>query len=222
MSLKMKIHIVNKYEYQENEDYREIVIKIPKESQKLEEDFEYLGLDYNNLSIQDTHILDCEVIDADDPQFSSSISLEISNIIARASDTGWTTPFQDIKNMFAIIKSLGNEERDKLLAVLELKKEQISNMRDAVKYGNNLDCFEFYNNIHYSESYAEKLIEDEEVGFEDIIDYVDLERMGNDYIQSNAGKFTEQGLIFENDSLSRRIELKSYENNENEDVEEFE
>ena len=49
MSLKMKLNIVNKHEYEENEDYREVIVRIPKENEKLERDFRYLGLDYNNL-----------------------------------------------------------------------------------------------------------------------------------------------------------------------------
>ena len=97
MALTMKLNIVNKHEYEEQEDYREIILKIPNQRERLERDFRYLGLDYNNLSIQDTHILNCEVIDKSDPNFSAEMSTEISNIIARANDSGYTSPYQDIK-----------------------------------------------------------------------------------------------------------------------------
>lgn len=219
MSLKMKLNLVNKHEYEENEDYREIIVKIPKETEKLERDFRYLGLDYNNLSIQDTHVLDCEVIDTSDSQFSATMSTEISNIITRANEDGYTTPFQDIKSMFAIIKSLDDEDRDKLLAVLEMKKEQICNMKDAVKYGNNLGCFEYYNNINTHEEYAQKLISENEVSLDDVVDYINMEEMGEAYINGNEGIFTEQGLIFEREPVDVKMQRQI---NQREDEEEFE
>lgn len=208
MSLKIKLNIVNKKEYELNENYREIVIKIPKKSEDLEKDFNYLGLDYNNLSIQDSHVLNCEVIDTEDSTFDISMSKELSNIIARGNESGFTTPFQDIKSMFDIMRCLNNEERRKLLAVLELKREQICNMKNAVKYGNNLNCFEFYNNIHSAEDYAEKLIEDGDVDARDITEYIDMERLGDDYYKSEEGVFTEQGLIFEKEYIDKTIKIQ--------------
>lgn len=214
--LEIKLNVVNKREYEENHNYREVIIRIPKSEEELKRDFEYLGLDYKNLSIQDSHILDCEVIDSNNPHFSGMISTELSNIIDRASNSGWTTPFQDIKSMYNILTFLNEDEKDKLLAVLELKRKQISNMKDAVKYGKNLDCFEFYNNINSAEEYAEKLIDDENVVAQDIIDYIDLERLGEDYYKSEEGIFTNQGLIFEREYIDRMIR------DERENEEEFE
>lgn len=212
MSFKMKLNLVNKHKYEEDEDYREIIIKIPKEQEKLEKDFEYLGIDYNNLSIQDTNVLECEVIDTEDLRFSSVMTTELSNIIARANEAGWTTPYEDIKSMFEIIKVLNSEDREKLLAVLELKKGQICNMQDAIKYGTNLNCFEFHRDVYTYEDYAEKLIYDESICLNDIIDFIDTKRMGKVYVNSNEGMFTDQGLIFENNSLDRKI--KTQENEE--------
>lgn len=214
--LEIKLNVVNKKEYEENHNYREVIIKLPKSEEELKKDFEYLDLDYKNLSIQDSHILDCEVIDSNDPHFSGAISTALSNIINRASDSGWITPYQDIKSMYAILTFLNEKERDKLLAVLEFKKEQISNMKDAVKYGNNLKCFEFYNNIHTPEDYAEKLIEDGDVNAQDITDYIDMQRLGDDYYKSEEGVFTNHGLIFEKEYIDKVIK------NQREDEEEFE
>lgn len=102
----------------------------------------YLGLNYNNLSIQDTHVLECKIIDTENLAFSDMMSTEISNIIARENDEGYTTPYQDIKRMFAIIKTLDSEDKYKLLAILKSKKEEISNIKDAIKFANNINCFE--------------------------------------------------------------------------------
>lgn len=152
----MKLNIVNKNEYENKEDYREIILRIPKETEKLKRDFKYL--DYNNLSIQDTHVLECEVIETSNPQFSSEISIQISKIIEKANEYGYTTPFEDIKSIFNIIKLLNEKDRDKLLAVLEVKQDEIYNMKDAIKYGSNLNCFEYYNNIYTNEEYIQELI----------------------------------------------------------------
>ena len=219
MSLKMKLNIVNKHEYEENEDYREVIVRIPKENEKLERDFRYLGLDYNNLSIQDAHVLECEVIDTSNPQFSAIMSTEISNIIAKANEDGYTTPFQDIKSMFNIIKLLDDEGRNKLLAVLEMKREQISNMKDAVKYGNNLDCFEYYNNINTHEEYAQKLIDEKEVTLDDVADYINMEELGEAYVNGNDGIFTDQGLIFETSTIEINVKNLAYKKEEEEEFE---
>ena len=214
MSLKMKLNIVNKHEYEKNEDYREVIVRIPKENEKLERDFRYLGLDYNNLSIQNANVLECEVIDTSNPQFSATISTEISNIIARANEDGYTTPFQDIKSMFDIIKSLDDEGKNKLLAVLEMKREQISNMKDAVKYGNNLECFEYYNNINTHEEYAQKLIDEQEVTLDDVADYINMEELGEAYVNGNDGIFTDQGLIFETSTIEISVKNVAYKKEE--------
>lgn len=216
MSLKMKLNIVNKYEYEEKEDYREIIVKIPIEIEKLERNFKYLGLEYNKLSIQDTHVLKCIVIDTDDTQFSAKMSIEISNIIAKADEYGYTTPFQDIKSMFDIIKSLNDKDRNKLLAVLEIKKDEIYNMQDAIKYGNNLNYFEYYNNIYTYEEYAQKLINDKDVSLEDILEFIDMEEMGEAYVNGNEGIFTNQGLIFQTRYIKENMQSSIYKREEEE------
>lgn len=219
MSLKMKLNIVNKNEYENKEDYREIILRIPKETEKLERDFKYLGLEYNNLSIQDTHVLECEVTETTNPQFSSEISIQISKIIERADEYGYTTPFEDIKSMFDIIKLLNEKDRDKLLAVLEVKEDEIYNMKDAIKYGSNLDCFEYYNNIYTNEEYIQELIKKKEISLEDVIDYIDMNEMGKTYIYENDGIFTNQGLIFETRFVEENTQNAEYKIEEEEEFE---
>lgn len=214
MSLKMKLNLVNKHEYEENEDYREIVITIPRETEKLERDFRYLGLDYNNLSIQDTHILNCKVIDRSDPSFSATMTTEISNIIARANESGYTTPYQDIKKIFAIINRLKSEDRDKLLAVLELKSEEISNIKEAEKYASHLDSFTLYSDVELPEDYARRIIKDGEVFIDDIMDYIDLPTLGEDYCNENGGRQTDYGLIIETVGINKQLVKQNEEEEE--------
>ena len=218
MGLKMKLNIVNKHEYEENEDYRELVIRIPKETEKLERDFKYLGLDYNNLSIQGTHVLKCEVIDTENYSFSKEMTREILNIIDKATNLGYTTPYQDIKQIFAIINTLNEEDREKLLAVLEMKSEEISNIKDAEKYASHLDSFTLYSDVKLPENYGRRIIEDGEVFVDDIMDYIDLSKLGEDYCNENGGRQTDYGLIMQTEIFDLDKQLTK----QNEDEEEFE
>lgn len=209
----MKLNIVNKHEYEEKEDYKEIVIKIPKETEKLERDFRYLGLDYNNLSIQDTHILECEVIDTEDPAFSATMSTEISNIIARANESGWTSPYQDIKAMFKLIKNFNVEDRDKLLAILETKREEISNIKDAIKFAYNIDCFELIV-ADDEEELARRLIYNAYIDIEDLMDYADLSKLGEEYAEDKNMIKTTQGYLMQECDCDLRNEIKKEEEEE--------
>ena len=214
MSLKMKLNLVNKHEYEEKEDYKEIVIRIPKEIEKLKEDFEYLGLDYNNLSIQDTHILKCVIIETDDPQISSELTREVTSIIDKANQNGYTTTYQDIKKMFTIINRLDSEDREKLLAVLEMKVEEISNINDAIKYANNLDYFILYSDVELPEDYARRIIKDGEIFIDDIMDYIDLSALGEDYCNENGGRQTDYGLIIETVGINKQSVKQNEEEEE--------
>lgn len=202
MALIMKLNIVNKHEYEEQEDYREIILKIPNQRERLERDFRYLGLDYNNLSIQDTHILNCEVIDKSDPNFSAEMSTEISNIIARANDSGYTSPYQDIKKMFAIINTLDIEDKYKLLAILESERENISNIKDAIKFANNINCFELFD-VYDEEELARRLIYNQEIYMEDVMEYADLQRLGKDVSEDQRIIKAGQGYLRQNEELKQ-------------------
>ncbi|MCI8654600.1 MAG: hypothetical protein HFJ48_01820 [Clostridia bacterium] len=210
MSLKMKLNIVNKQEYEENEDYREIIIKIPKETEKLERDFKYLGLDYNNLSIQNTHVLKCEVIDTDNTEFSAIMSAEISDIIDKGKELGLTTPYQDIKQIFKLINDLSFRERDKLVAILEARMENILNIKDAIKYAKNIDCFELIE-VDDEEELARHLICNGDIDIEDIIDYTDLDRLGQDYADNKNVKKTAQGYLKQECDLKSEIKKEEEE-----------
>lgn len=202
MDLIMKLNIVNKHEYEEQEDYREIILKIPNQMEMMERDFRYLGLDYNNLSIQDTHILNCEVIDKTDPSFSGAISTEISNIISRAKDLGYTTPFQDIKKLFTIINTFNSKDKDKLLAILECKEREISKMKDVIKFANNINCFELLE-AYNEEDLARKLIYNNEIDIEDLMEYSDLQKLGRDISIEQKILMTEQGYLRQNEELKQ-------------------
>ena len=199
----IRIDMVNKKQYEESEIYKETKIVIPRSSEELEKDFKYLDLEYENYTIQDTHIKECEFIDNKDPAFSASISKAMNDLIARANDSGYTTPFQDMKKFYNITKKIDSYERDKLLAIFEVKKEQINNIKDAIKYAQNINCFnltEAYDN----EELARKLIYNGEIDIEDLMEYADLDRLGEEYSEDKNMTRTEYGY------LNQECDLKEY------------
>ena len=202
--LLVRIDIVNKKQYEESGIYKEIKIVIPRSSEELEKDFKYLDLEYKNNNIQDTHIKECEFIDYNDPNFSANISKIINNLIDRANNSGYTTPFQDMKKFYSIVKEIDSYERDKLLAILEVKKEQINNIKDAIKYAQNINCFnltEAYDN----EELARSLIYNGEIDIEDLMEYADLYRLGEEYSEDKNLTRTKYGYLNQESDLREDI-----------------
>lgn len=191
----IRLDIVNKEEYEASDIYREIKILIPRDSLDLERDFEYLGLDYRNLDIQDTHIKECEFICKDDPAFASDLSDEINLLIYRASDSGYTTPFNDIKEFYKIINSIEIGDRDKLLAVLKVERERITNIKDAIKFANSVDEYHLDGDSHSPEEFAGNEIHLGELYVDDLIPYVDMRVLGSNLIKERNAKITEYGVL---------------------------
>ncbi|MDO5555714.1 MAG: hypothetical protein Q4G09_03415 [Clostridia bacterium] len=202
----IRIDIVNKKQYEVSDNYKEVKIIIPKDIEELKKDFLYLGLDYDSLSIQDTHIKECDVICRDNPAFSAELSGEINNIIVRASESGYTTPFNDINKFYDLIKGFEKEEeRDKLLAILEAKRENIENIKDAIKFVENINCFELIE-AENTEELARKLIYNGEIDMEDLIDYANLDRLGDEYADDKGMIKTEQGFLMQECDLKCDLE----------------
>lgn len=192
----IRLDIVNKKEYEElNKDYKEIKISFPKDSEELEKDFEYLGLDYKNLSLQDTHIKECAVICEEDPDFSVNVTGRLNRLIARANDKGYTTPFNEMKELYCLIKTIQSDDRDKLLAILEAEEENITNIKDVLKYVKNLDRFYLDLDSHSYEEYAKNEIHLGELYMEDVLPYIDLETLGKDLIEDANARLTDYGVL---------------------------
>lgn len=191
----IRLDIVNKEEFEASDDYREIKILFPRDSEDLERDFEYLGLDYRNLDIQDSHIKECEIICKNDPAFASDLSDELNLLIDRASNSGYTTPFNDMKVLHELINNIKISDRDKLLAVLKTERERINNIKDVIKYTKKIDEYYLDSDSHSLEEFAENEIHLGELYMEDVIQYIDLKSLGKDLIKQRNGKLTEYGVL---------------------------
>lgn len=191
----IRLDIVNKEEYETSNIYREIKILIPRDSEDLERDFEYLGLDYRNLDIQDTHIKECEIICKDDPDFSVNLASKINNLIVKASKSGYTTPFSDMKEFQSMINNLQLEERNKLLAILEVEEEHITNIRDVLRYTRNLDKYYLDSDSFSLEEYAENEIHLGGIYMEDVLPYINFKELGTDLLRERNAKLTQYGVL---------------------------
>ncbi len=202
----IRLDIVNKEEYETSEIYREIKILVPRDSEDLERDFEYLGLDYRNLEIQDTHIKECEIVCKDDPAFASDLSDELNLLIDRASDSGYTTPFNDMKVLYDLLNNMRISDRDKLLAVLKSERERITNIKDAIEFANNIDKYHLDSDSHSPEEFAENEIHLGELYMDDVIPYIDLRTLGKDLIENRNAKLTQYGVLCRMDEGMENIQ----------------
>lgn len=192
----IRLDIVNKKEYEKlNKDYKEIKISFPKDSEELEKDFEYLGLDYKNLSLQDTHIKECAIICEEDPDFSVNVTGRLNRLIAKASNQGYTTPFNDMKELYNLVYNIQHDDREKLLAILEAEEEKIINIKDVLKYVKNLDSFYLDWASLSNEEYAKNEIHLGELYMEDVLPYIDLETLGKDLIRNRKAILTDYGVL---------------------------
>ena len=214
-----RIDIVNKRQYEESENYKEIIINIPKSDFELEKDLEYLDLDYNHLSIQDTHIVSCEVIDREHLNYSKDFSKEISKIIERANQNGYTIPFNEIVELYKTIKDFKFEELEKASAILEAKSSNIKHMQDAIRFMKSIDCFELYC-VDNDKEFAKKLIYDAEIDIEDVMDYADLTKLGRDYVYDKNIDRTDYGYLEQQQDLIEELQMEK--ESDSEDEEEFE
>lgn len=63
---------------------------------------------------------------------------------------------------------------------METRREDISNIKDAIKFANNIDCFKLVV-ADDEEELARCLIYNGDIDIEDLMDYTDLNRLGQEY-----------------------------------------
>lgn len=201
-----RIDLVNKQQFEDTDLYKEVKITLPKTDNELIKDFEYLELDYNNLSIQDTHIKECEVVCQEDLDFSKSLTKFINHLINDANEKGLTTTFQEIKKLNSKIINLQLDDRDKLVAIIEAKDGYITDLKTLTKYVESIKFFELEENILSNEEYARWLYDRGEIDTYDLIDYIDFESFGNDYAEENNAVVTDKGMLIQlNSDLDYQI-----------------
>lgn len=203
--LEVKLNVVNKKDYEEKHNYREVVIKLPKTDSELRKDFEYLGLDYDNLSIQDTHIKSCKFIDKEKvhDSFCRIANVEIQSIINKGFESGYTAPYQDVKKLYKQFADMRMDERDKAVSLIKLKSSGINCIKDIFNKLERIEDFTYYIGIETGEEYLMKRIQNNDISIKDIIQYIDLGEVGEALLEDEEHIFTESGLIVEDISVDK-------------------
>ena len=205
-----KINMVNKKQYEESEIYKEIKIVIPRSREELEKDFEYLGLNYNNYTIQDTHIKECVFMNKKDEDFAVNISGYINNIIRKADKLGYTTPFQDIKKFYNMVKDFNEYKQYKILAIMEAKENDIKNIKDVLKYAQNIECFDL-TEAYDNQELGRRLVYEGEIDIEDLMEYADMEQLGKEYAEEKNMVNTQYGYLKQERDLTEYVEQNNEE-----------
>lgn len=211
MKVVFRLNIVNKIEYDAYEKkyydtcagkYKEVITKIPTEGKDLEKDIEYLGLKYDDVSlIKDIRVLNCEIISPYAEELAQIATEKLSVIINRTNHQtmvdGDKVKYQDMNKIYAVVQKCG---LNFFLAVLEAKKEEINNIKDLILYLDRFQYAHFYNEVTSYEEYGEYIVNEQINSMSEIIEYIDLEKIGMDYIEEDA-IFTNYGLIIGENSL---------------------
>lgn len=215
----LKIEVVNKKEFEESSKYSKVTIYLPTTKEKLEEKFKLINLDYNKLTIQDTHITKCEIVNFDDEILSNRFNKVMEYEIEKFFNNSYLTPFQEIELLCKEVRNFDNIRMQKFLALAEVKESKINYIHDLVNYASKTSNYNLLPNICDFYDMGKYLV-NETGHFDDVSvleGYIDYYKLAKDYTQKGYtynGLFTEYGYLMEKEDLDR--------NQKREEEEEFE
>ena len=217
----IKIEIVNKKEYEESSMYSRTMIYLPTSQDILKEKFNKLNLDYNKLTIQDTHITKCEIVNFTDPILTERFNKVMKYELDKFSNNSYTTPFQEIELLSREIKKFDSIKMQKFLALLEIKDAKINYIHDLVECAKQISNYELLPNVNDLNEMGKYLV-NETGHFDDVSfleNYIDYSRLAKDYTTKGCtyyGDFTEYGYI-----MKKQFE-ENIENKKESEEEEYE
>lgn len=202
----LKVEVVNKKEFEESEMYSKVIIYLPTDNEILKEKFKKINLDYDRLTIQDTHITKCELVNFEDgillERFNSVMKYEIEKF----SDNSYTTPFQKIELLCKEIKNFDNIKMQKFLALTEIKDNNINYIHDLIRCAKQTSNYELLPDVNDLSDMGKYLV-NETGHFDDISvleEYIDYYKLAKDYTKKGHiynGEFTEYGYIMKKEFI---------------------
>lgn len=218
-----KIEVVNKKEFEESSMYSRVVICIPTSKEILKEKFKRINLDYDKLTIQDTHVTKCEMVNFCDGILLDRFNKVMDYELDKFGKESYTTPFQEIELLSKEIKNFDSIRMQKFLALTEIKDNEIKNIHDIVSYAKQTINYNLLPCVNDLTDMGRYLVNEtgyfDEVSF--LEDYIDYYKLAKDYTQKGCtynGEFTEYGYLMEKEFIKE----KETKNIVNEEVEEFE
>ena len=217
----LKVEVINKKEFEESSNYNKIIIYLPATDEVLKEKFERVNLDFDRLTIQDTHITKCEIVNFEDYILAERFNKVMEYELAKFSNNSYTTPFQEIELLCKEIKKFDNIKMQKFLALEEIEDKKINYIHDLVECAKQICNYELLPNVNDLNDMGKYLV-NETGHFDDISflkDYIDYYKLAKDYTRKGYtynGEFTEYGYIMkkefeENIENKKESEEEEYE-----------
>ena len=217
----LKVEVVNKKEFEESSNYSKIIVYLPSTDEVLKEKFKRINLDFDRLTIQDTHITKCEIVNFEDYILAERFNKVMEYELDKFSNNSYTTPFQEIELLCKEIKKFDNIKMQKFLALEEIKDKNINYIHDLVECAKQISNYELLPNVNDLNDMGKYLV-NETGHFDDIIflkDYIDYYKLAKDYTREGCtynGDFTEYGYIMkkefeENIENKKESEEEEYE-----------
>ena len=107
----------------------------------------------------------------------------------------------ELNHLACLLSELDQSDLEKFEAVID-SGEYTSSVAELINLTQNLDCFEFYSDVHSDEELGRMYVLEfggVEVP-EHLIDYIDYEAYGRDVRINESGHFTPGGYVFDNGS----------------------
>ena len=217
----LKVEVVNKKEFEESSNYSKVIIYLPSTDEVLKEKFKRINLDFDRLTIQDTHITKCEIVNFEDYILAERFNKVMEYELDKFSNNSYTTPFQEIELLCKEIKKFDNIKMQKFLALEEIKDKNINYIHDLVECAKQISNYELLPNVNDLNDMGKYLV-NETGHFDDISflkDYIDNYKLAKDYTREGCtynGDFTEYGYIMkkefeENIENKKESEEEEYE-----------
>ena len=217
----LKVEVVNKKEFEESSNYSKIIVYLPSTDEVLKEKFKRVNLDFDRLTIQDTHITKCEIVNFEDYILAERFNKVMEYELDKFSNNSYTTPFQEIELLCKEIKKFDNIKMQKFLALEEIKDKNINYIHDLVECAKQISNYELLPNVNDLNDMGKYLV-NETGHFDDISflkDYIDYYKLAKDYTRKGYtynGDFTEYGYIMkkefeENIENKKESEEEEYE-----------
>lgn len=144
----LKVEVVNKKEFEESSNYSKIIIYFPATDEVLKEKFKRVNLDFDRLTIQDTHITKCEIVNFEDYILAERFNKVMEYELDKFSNNSYTTPFQEIELLCKEIKKFDNIKMQKFLALEEIKDKNINYIHDLVECAKQISNYELLPNVN--------------------------------------------------------------------------
>lgn len=211
----LKVEVANKKEFEKSSNYSKIIIYFPATDEVLKEKFKRVNLDFDRLTIQDTHITKCEIVNFSDPILAERFNRVMKYELEKFSNNSYTTPFQEIELLSKEVKRFDNIKMQKFLALVEINDKKINYIHDLVECAKQISNYELLPNVNDLNDMGRYLV-NETGHFDDISflkDYIDYYKLAKDYTREECiynGEFTEYGYImkkqFEENIEKREVE----------------